>query len=306
MSAMNYLEDNPSVARKIPEEWIANQIRQHVDEEGWLWLTDQVQRIAADPQPQFLARVFTTIPRNVSSLSKTPNISLEAAEIIGRNQLPLVVRNWPLVKLIRIWILMQIPPLDQIAYVSLIERLFTYGEIEELTALYAALPIYYYPEAWRQRCTEGIRSNIAPIRQAIMIDNHYPCRFLDKAAWNQMILKAFFTDENIANIIGLEERNNSQLAHALVDYAYELHAAKRSINPMLWILVSPYVNSRAFELMKQVFQEREQLLTRKALAFAFDRSSYDPAAEFLKANSELRDLRDVVDTPWMGWRGGAV
>src|SRR5690606_17607862 len=149
-------------------------------------------------------------------------------------QLPLVVKDWPLVRLVRVWVLMNIPPLEQDTYLSRIDRLFTYGEMEELAALYAALPVYHYPEAWKLRCTEGIRSNMAPVRQAILLQNHYPSRFLDEGAWNQLVLKAFFTDEDIPQIVGLKARNNAALASALVDYAYELHAAKRGINPFLW------------------------------------------------------------------------
>lgn len=302
---MNHLEGNFSVAYNIPDEGISDRIRQSVNDEDWRWLTAQVQRVAADPQSQLLARIFTTIPRNITSLDKALYVSMDAADIIGRHQLPLVIKGWPLVKLIRVWVLMHIPPLDQAAYVSLMEKLFMYGEMEELVALYAALPIYYYPEAWCQRCTEGIRSNMGPVRQAIITHNHYPQRFLGEDAWNQMILKAFFTGEDVSDVIGLKKRNNSQLAHALVDYAYELHAAKRNINPMLWILVSPYLDARAIMLMKQVFGEQEHPLTRKAIAFALDRSNFDLAPGFLKEVNGLKGLLDATDTPWKDWCGGA-
>lgn len=303
---MNHLEDNLSLTHNTLGEYIANQIRQHVNDEDWRWLTDQVRRVTTDPQPQLLAWVFTTIHRNVTSIDQAPHLSFETDEVIGRNQLPLMAKNWPLVNLIRVWILINIPSQDETAYVSLIERLFKYGEMEELAALYAALPIYDYPEIWRQRCMEGIRSNMGPVRQAVMIHNHYPAQFLDEGAWNQMVLKAFFTDENIPNIIGLEKRNNSQLAQALVDYAYERHVAKRDVNPMLWILVSPFMDARAFALMKQIIEEYEQPLTRKAIAFAFVRSNYELATEFLKRNSGLMDLLDAADTPWKDWRGQAI
>ncbi len=135
-----------------------------------------------------------------------------------------------------------------------------------------------------------------------MTHNHYPSRFLDEGAWNQLVLKAFFTDEDIRSIVGLKQRNNQQLAQALVDYAYELHAAKRKINPMLWILVAPFMDARAYTLMVQIVQESQLALERQAIAFAFEQSEYNPATEFLKKDNELIDLLDTADTPWNNWQ----
>ncbi|SKB29509.1 hypothetical protein SAMN05660226_00534 [Parapedobacter luteus] len=297
---MNDVNAGFSAERMVFQEWVANQIAPHVAEGEWQALLDQVDRLRADSQPHRLARVFTAIPRNLKSVDKDLRITLAEADK-RTGQLPLVVTDWPLVRLIRVWVLMNIPALEETAYVSLIERLFKYGEMEELAALYAALPVYDFPSAWRLRCTEGIRSNMAPVRQAIMVNNHYPSQFLDEGAWNQLVLKAFFTDEDIPHIIGLKQRNNARLAEALVDYAYELHAAKRTINPMLWILVAPFVDERAYRLMEQIILKSQQLHERKAIAYAFQMSSYRPATDFMTGNSELTDLLDTADTPWVGW-----
>src|SRR5690606_17726412 len=183
----------------------------------------------------------------------------------------------------------------------LIDRLFKYGEMEELVALYSALPIYHHPTEWRLHSTEGIRSNMAPVRQAILLNNHYPSRFVDEGAWNQLLLQAFFTDEALPQIIGRKARNNERLASALIDYAYELHAANRNINPFLWILAAPYLDDRAYRLMEQLMQEDQPRLTRKAIAYAFQLSHFAPAVDFLNENRELTDLLDTADTPWDGW-----
>jgi len=282
-------------------ERLTNQIVRHVSDEEWGMLTDQVNQLANDPQPNTLAKVFTAIPRTIRSVDKELAITIDEMVPANSDQLPLLVKGWSLARLVRVWVLMNIPVLEQPAYVSLIDRLFKYGEMEELVALYSALPIYHHPTAWQLRCTEGIRSNMAPVRQAILLNNHYPSRFLDEGAWNQLVLKAFFTDEVIPQIIGLKTRNNKRLAAALIDYAYELYAAKRNINPFLWILVAPYLDDRAYRLMEQVIQENEQLLTRKAIAYAFQSSSFTPAADLMKGNRDLLDLLDTADTPWGGW-----
>lgn len=282
-------------------ERLANQIVRHVSDEEWDVLKDQINRLANDPQPNTLARVFTAIPRTIRSADKDLRITFDETMSVGPDQLPLLVNDWPLVRLARVWVLMNLPALEEQAYVSLIDRLFKYGEIEELVALYSALPIYHHPAAWRLRCTEGIRSNMAPVRQAVMLNNHYPSQFLDEGAWNQLVLKAFFTDEEIPQIVGLKTRNNAKLAGALVDYAYELYAAKRDINPFLWILVTPFLDDRAYRLMEQMIQESEHRPTRKAIAYAFQLSSFAPAIGFMNRNKDLTDLLDTADTPWDGW-----
>lgn len=290
-----------SVKHVIYPEWMDDRVVGHLAGEEWAALVDQVNRLASDPQPNTLARIFTTIPRTIRSADPHLRITFDETVPVGPDQLPLLVKDWSLVRLMRVWVLMNLPALEQQAYVSLIDRLFKYGEMEELVALYSALPIYHYPAAWKLRCTEGIRSNMAPVRQAIMLSNHYPSRFLDEGAWNQLVLKAFFTDEAIPQIIGLKTRNNAALAGALVDYAYELHAAKRDINPFLWILVAPFLDNRAYRLMEQLMQESEHRPTRKAIAYAFGASNFAPAADFINRNSELTDLLDTAGTPWDGW-----
>ncbi len=40
-----------------------------------------------------------------------------------------------------------------------------------------------------------------------------------KPAWNQLVLKAFFTEKPIQQIIGLDERANEKLASTAYDFA---------------------------------------------------------------------------------------
>src|SRR5690606_3618806 len=103
--------------------------------------------------------------------------------------------------------------------------------------LYAALPILAYPEHWKEQCAVGIRSNIGYVLDAVIMDNPYPAAYLNEEAWNQLILKAIFTDKDISRIIGLEKRVNQNLVKALRDYADERNAAGRTINPELWKIV---------------------------------------------------------------------
>ena len=291
---MSPIEDQFSATHIAHDELIASHVKPYIGDADWQVLTGNLGRIAEDPQPALLARVFTGISRIVKPADKGRWISLDGAAGPGRNQLPLLVKDWTPARLLRVWTLMHIPPLEQAAYVQLIERLFLYGEMEELVALYSALPVFYYPEAWRHRCTEGIRSNIGPVREAIMADNPYAAAYLDEGAWNQLVLKGFFTEADMQRIVGLEKRNNARLASALVDYAHELHAAKRTISPHLWLLVAPFMDERAYSLMRNILEEHPDTGTSRAIAVAFHRSDYAPAKALLRENSELTDLLNTA------------
>ncbi|UFH55838.1 EboA domain-containing protein [Spirosoma sp. KNUC1025] len=69
------------------------------------------------------------------------------------------------------------------------------------------------------------------MQSAIMLHNPYPADYLDEPAWNQLIMKAFFTDKDVLQITGLEERKNARLGQTLADYAAERRAAGRSLPP---------------------------------------------------------------------------
>lgn len=280
---------------------LADLIRQQLTEEEWSMLAGEVSQIAINPVPGRLARVFATLPRKIQNADRA--VSGGILHGVGPNNMPLVIQDWSLARLARVWVLMHIPAMEETSYQKLIEQLFIYGEMEELVALYAALPVYHYPDAWTQRCAEGVRSNMGFVRQAVLLDNHYPARYLDEGLWNQLVLKAFFTDEYIPQIIGLRERNNEALARTLVDYAYERSAAGREINPILWILVSPFIDERAFELMVKRIGASESLLERQAIAFAFSHSKFGEVQQYVATDTATKELLevDVASTPWADW-----
>ena len=279
---------------------IADVLKSHLSTDNWQWLSTHGKNLAADPKPGMVARLFTSLPRQLKSDGTPPTVSINDA-LQGPGGLSLAVHEWSVVRLARVWVLTCIPKLNEAEYMQLIEQLFKYGDMEELTALYSALPVYHYSKAWQARCKEGIRSNIGPVRHAVMVNNPYPARFLDEDAWNQLVLKAFFTEETIPNIIGLSQRNNLRLAQALTDYAYERYAAKREIDPMLWILVGPFIDDRAFELMKRIVVESPAPLERKAIAYAFGHSGYNSARSYIMQHDQFNTLSDHSGTPWEAW-----
>jgi len=257
---------------------IASIIKYNCNKDNYLWLQQKVEMIIATNNLLQTQHCFAAIPRKIEKkiIYLTANQQQELTHLLPE----LFVEAWSLHRLCRMYILMQINADEKVAYCKMIEGLFANAEMNERADLYAALPIFIYPEYWVKYCVEGIRSNMGLVLEAIMYNNTYPQKYLDEAAWNQMVLKAFFTDKDINRIIGLDNRANVHLANTLIDYARERMAAKRTVNVQLWRLVGKYIDDSNYEIIEKLFTAADETTTQAA-ALACYASDYKPAQKLL-------------------------
>jgi hypothetical protein len=252
-------------------------IRHNVDEAVYQWLREKTLLAQQETGPAALQLAFAAIPRKTrrKAIDLTEDQSKRIAACGN-----VALKSWTVDMLCRLWLIMKLDRSDKDVYCNKIESLFRSAEMNELVALYSFLPFYTFPEAWQFRTTEGIRSNIGYVLEAIMYSNPYPSTYLPEPAWNQMVLKAFFTDKDVNRIIGLDKRSNKQLAAILVDYAHERWAAGRSVNPQLWRLVAPYIDANNFTDIKRLFSQGDER-EKRAAALACSQSNYEPAKRLL-------------------------
>ncbi len=271
---------------------LAEIIRPNVSGETWKWLEAQSSAVSNGIQ---FNTAFASVPRktgrSVISLSKDQPVQLHS---LRPN---LFVKHWTVDRLCRVWLLLCIHASGEKKYLQTFENFFLAAEMTELVALYSSLPLLAYPQHWRTRCIDGIRSNIGDVLQAIMCLNPYPSEQLNEQAWNQMVLKAFFTEKPVHQIIGLDERANPQLANTLADYADERFAAGRSVNPQLWRCVAKFIDERIFRNIKRIFNS-ENAVEREAAALACYDSHYPPALELLNSDNELKNLIETGRLTW--------
>ncbi|RCH53752.1 hypothetical protein DJ568_16065 [Mucilaginibacter hurinus] len=220
-------------------------IRQNVTPEAQAWLFAQggLKDLSA------FYTAFALMPRKTGKFQI--NIDESQQKQINRSREGFTINNWTTDRLARVWLLMQAEGENNDAYFNTIEKLFSTGEMNELVALYSALPVLSHPQLWVRRCAEGIRSNIGTVLEAIMYDNPYPAENLDEPAWNQMVMKAIFTEKDLTRITGLYTRVNPELARILIDYARERWAAGRQVDPALWQLAVIFVDETAINQMKR-------------------------------------------------------
>lgn len=244
------------------------------------WLESQ-----CESTPLELMTAFVAAPRH---LRKTI-VLLDHTEI----DLPewpegveLIVKDWSLTRLCRVWLLIQLEQMDPTSFSKNIETLFDTAEINELVALYSALPVLPYPEKWLFRATEAVRSNMGLVFDAIAIQNPYPAQHFSEAAWNQLVLKTIFNDKPIHLLYGLQKRQNATLALTLSDFAHERWAAGRSVAPEVWRLTSPFMNERLLADMATLLASKV-IENQWAAALACADSSYPPAHTLLAQHPDL-------------------
>lgn len=267
-------------------------IKQHINDAAWNWLQEKV--VQNLPVAQFNA-VFAMIPR------KTGKSPVELTDIqrteVQRLYPGLSFEGWSVDRLSRVWLLMNRDSTAEDQYVAAIENLFLAADMNELVALYSALPLLDYPSRWKARCAEGIRSNIGDVLTAIMCDNPYPAACLDEPAWNQLVMKAFFTDKPVDRIYRLDQRANAELAKILSDYAHERWAAGRRINPQLWRCVAKFIDEKNFGDIQRTGNSSDPLEC-EAAALACNDSHYPPAKEWLNRHERLKTAIDNKTLSW--------
>ncbi|MEO8151135.1 MAG: EboA domain-containing protein [Bacteroidia bacterium] len=188
---------------------------------------------------------------------------VEQADIIRKNWLPPSSVD----KAIRVLILFEIPHEHDETYINTLEELFGSGDMGELIALYSALPVLPYPDQLIKRCEEGIRTNMGDVFESVGNNNPFPADYLSEDAFNQMVLKCMFIGKPLYKVINLNHRLNKALAVMALDYAHERWAALRKINPELWQLIAPFLESKDLKDVERSLWTGDEL-ERRAVVLA--------------------------------------
>lgn len=250
-------------------------LKAQLPDSGWVWLRKQLDA-AASEKAFYLA--FSVAPRFVGKQPLQLTAShLTEAEHLQPGFSPL---RWTTDQAARTLLLLHAPHQSSAEYTAKLDRLFGTADLAELVALYAALPLLPYPETHVRRATEGVRTTMTDVFDAIALRNSYPHDHLPEEAWNQLVLKAVFNARPLHQIYGLDKRRNATLARMLIDYAHERWAAGRTLTPEVWRLVGPYLSvDHRPDLLRLL--RSDYALENQAAALALAESSSPMATELL-------------------------
>lgn len=290
MNALRHQAD-PSRVREQLLAWIARQ----TSKEAMQWLRARYTEIAGGAPASKCFLAFSGAPRRIA---REP-LALDKADLAQADGLrpgwnPAA---WSVDEAARALLILSFPADDENAYVAMVEQVFSTADVRESAALYRMLPLYPFPERFRARAAEGIRSNMTSVFQAVAHRNPYPSEHFDEGAWNQMVLKALFTDSVLYKVTGLDARSNPALARMLVDYAHERWAAGRTVSPELWRPVGPFAAQGYLRDLERVTRSDNDA-EREAAALALADADAPSAARLLAGFPALKRRIESGGLTW--------
>ncbi len=202
--------------------------------------------------------------------------------------------HWTVSLTARAYLVLHLPIDEEQAFLEPLEALFSTADMGEQVALYSSLPILPFPEALVHRTTEGIRTNIQDVFDAIALNNPYPADYLPESAWNQMVLKAAFMDRPIHRIVGLERRANAPLAKIIADYAHERWAAGRSVSPEFWRVFGEHLQPEMLADVEKLLED-DHILQRQAGMLVCQNS------QLASAGMLYEQFREKIDMEGASW-----
>jgi hypothetical protein len=235
-------------AKEILYNWIAKSSSDKAIE--WVRQKQELLRQEANLSRNFFL-AFGMVPRftGKEKLSLDTN-DLEIAQYLRKGLTPM---HWTVDQTARILLVLSLPYENKELFIQMLDQLFGTADVGEQTALYLSLPLLPYPASFKHRASEGIRTNMTVVFNAIALDNPYAAEFMEEAAWNQLVLKAIFVGSPLHRIQGLDDRANASLASTLSDFAHERWAAKRPVPVELWRPVGPYLNEQILPDIERLF-----------------------------------------------------
>ena len=261
------------------------------------WLRQQKKNIEEDSSGRRLFMAFSQASRYFGKkLNRLNKGDLVEADKIASGLRP---DTWSQLQTARVYLLLHFLGKDIAHFLHTLDRLMESADMHEQEAIYAALPLLPYQEKLKLRAAEGLRTNITSVFDSIALNNPYPAEYLDEQAWNQMIIKSFFLQRPIYQIIGADARANEDLAKILVDYAHERWAAGREVMPELWRFVGPFLTEDRLKDIQQVV-DSDKPLEKKAALLACSMSELPSAKALLEAHPEVKSKIEKGEIDWEG------
>ena len=235
----------------IPQaiELLSAWLKTRLPTDAFTWFDNELRGLQTQPEQARWFKALGMAPRKLGKADLQPTQSeLQAAEALRQGLDP---TEWSVDQTARIAFTLAFYQGDEAGFVQQVAMLIDTSEINELLAIFRGFALFPHPEALEPKAREAIRSTMRPVYEAMSHRNPYPFDFFDEAAWNQMIVKAFFLDSSIWQIQGVDERYNADLSVILILLVQERWAAGRFIAPEIWRCAVPHANAEGVAVILQ-------------------------------------------------------
>lgn len=246
----------------MPADLLEHWVARRSGASGAAWLGAQVGAVMNDPAA--LGPALSAAPRRVGRTALTPSAEeLGAAAQARPGWDP---SAWTVADAARVRLILAAPATS---LPDLLRPLLAAADSGESVAIFRGLPLYGSPEQLVPLATDGLRTAMRTVFEAIAHRNPFPAEFFPQSAWNHMVLKALFIESTLGPIVGLDGRWNAELAGVLRDYAHERWAAGRTVTPELWRGVGRFGGAAARDDLLRVLRTGSTL-EREAAALALN------------------------------------
>ena len=113
---------------------------------------------------------------------------------------------------------------------GLLKEAYAKGDNGERIAVLRSLSLLPDPRRFVDIATEACRTHVQDVFEAICCENPYAEHYFPDQSYNQLVIKALFTDVPLTRVLGLVPRKNAELYRMARDFEAERRAASRTVS----------------------------------------------------------------------------
>lgn len=171
------------------------------------------------------------------------------------------LQSWNLLEAVRVSFILSRNDLCHSDFAERYSHWFSYADEGELCAFYKAIALLPEPQPCVWRVAEGCRTNMRTVFMSVACDSPYPYQYFDDVAWNQLVVKALFTEIPLTRVYGLDHRLSTTLSSMVLDYMDERSSAGRDIPLDAWLCLGECTDLRfdsavSVALQSPLFKQR--------------------------------------------------
>ncbi len=267
-------------------------LQQNLESPAMAWLQEKIELICNTGSTKDLYLTYSVLASKIST-AETNTAPLEENALTRY----LNGQNATLLEVARIYLLSQVLEADSVFFEPKVANIIQVADTGEFITFLKYLILLPNAENYKQAAVEALRTNIAPVFDAISAYNPYPAAYFNDQQWNQMFLKAAFMERDLSAILKIDERANKELARIISDYAHERWAASRTIEPLFWRPVAGFLDKALLNDMQRLLASNDPM-ENKAAALCCFHSENDTALELLNRYPKMLQEVQMGTVTW--------
>ncbi len=221
-----------------------NALRPACPPKGLAWLEPAMARIAAGNDVANDLAMLSAMARRKIGVAALDGNSTRLDTPAG----PVDLRHWNSAEVARALLILAAMDASQDSATA-IDFLFRHGDETERACVVRGLALFDPETHLKHLILEAGRANSLQLVSAVSLHNPYPRAHYNEQEFNQLVLKNLFVGLPIADILGLAERANPELARMCEDYYDERTAAGRGVPEDIWLAMAQHASTRGEQLM---------------------------------------------------------